>query len=117
MKSQYCLLTGIDLTTDGPSNGFKTMCLNCKSCGLSDETWGSQKYSCSNEKVMEVGKNKILAALPEGFEIETLTLKPMALKDPTKKCKNYSFDKEKVMEFIEDFFTPSPNAEKENASE
>lgn len=115
---QYCPLTGIDLSLDGATNGFKSMCLNCKSChpDANQDSYG-EKYTCNNEKVMEVGKNKILAALPEGFEIETLTLKPMALKDPTKKCKNYSFDKEKVMEFIENFFTPSPDVEKENASE
>jgi hypothetical protein len=43
-----------------------------------------------NETVMEKGREKILAAVPEGFEIDTLTLKPMALKNPTKKCGVYA---------------------------
>lgn len=111
---QYCKLTGIDLSSDGATNGFKTMCLNCKTCHYNAD---SDQYTCDNENVMEMGKKKILSAIPEGFEVETLVLKPMALKDPTKKCKNHQFDLEAVTEFIRDFFTTSPNAEKENASE
>lgn len=116
--SQYCKLTGVDLSQDGATNGFKSMCLNCKSChnGPEQSSLNDEQFVCDNESVMEMGKKKILASLPDGFEIKTLELKPMKLKDPKKKCKNYSFDKEKVMEFIENFFTPSPDAEKENAS-
>lgn len=114
MDKIYCKLTGVDLSGDGATNGFKCMCVNCKSCHADND---KNQYVCDNENVMEVGKQKILAALPDGFEIETLTLKPMVLKDPTKKCKNHQFDLESVTEFIRDFFTASPNAEKENASE
>ena len=114
MIKQYCKLTGIDLTGDGATNGFKCMCVNCKSCHID---FNKDQYVCDNEKVMEVGKQKILAAVPEGFEIETLTVKPMVLKDPTKKCKNHQFDLDGVVEFISDYFLASPENEKENASE
>lgn len=113
--SSYCKLTGVDLSQDGATNGFKNMCLNCKSCRYKNE---EGRYVCENENVMEMGKKKILAAIPEGFEIETLTLKPMALKDPTKKCKNHQFDLDAVTEFISDYFLSVPeDAEKENAPE
>jgi len=113
--SKYCKLTGVDLSQEGATNGFKTMCINCKSCIYKSE---EDRYVCENENVMEMGKKKILAAIPEGFEVETLTLKPMALKDPTKKCKNHQFDMNGVAEFIADYFLTSPaDAEKENASE
>lgn len=108
---QYCRLTGVDLSTDGASNGIKGMCLNCKSC------CGDEDFTCTNENVLAVGRNKIMESLPEGFEIDTLTLKPMKLKDPTKKCKNYSCDMDKITAFLEKWFGVDENAEKENASE
>lgn len=111
---KYCILTGVDLSGDGATNGFKSMCLNCKSCHYSDE---KDLYSCDNENVMEIGKKKILASVPDGFEIDTLTLKPMVLKDPTKKCKNHDFDMTSVIKFIGDYFMESSDSEKENASE
>jgi hypothetical protein len=113
MNKIYCKLTGADLTEDGAANGFKCMCVNCKSC-ICDTDKG---YLCKNDKVMEVGRQKILASVPEGFEVDTLTLKPMVLKDPTKKCKNHQFDLDAVVEYISDYFTASPYSEKENASE
>ena len=110
---QYCKLTGIDLRQDGATNGFKCMCLNCKSCYD-----GDGQFVCDNENVMEISRKKILASLPEGVEIKTLELNPMKLKDPTKKCKNHSFDIDKVVEYLEEYFTTEPeNQEKENASE
>lgn len=117
--SQYCKLTGVDLSRDGATNGFKCMCLNCKSCSLgpNQSSYSDEQYVCDNENVMEMGKKKIMAAVPEGFEIDTLTLKPMTLKDPTKKCKNHIFDMEKVINFLADYFTTPEDSEKENASE
>lgn len=111
---RYCMLTGIDLSGDGATNGFKTMCLNCTTCHYDSE---KDQFTCSNEKVMEVGKQKILAAIPEGFEVETLTLKPMVLKDPTKKCKNHQFNLDGAVEYLKSYFIPSADSEKENASE
>lgn len=83
---KFCKFTGVELT-DGVET-IKKMCLNCKSIIENED--GS--FSCGNETVMEKGREKILAAVPEGFEIETLTLKPMLLKSPTKKCGVYSVD-------------------------
>lgn len=112
MVKQYCKLTGVDLTGDGATNGFKCMCVNCKSCHIDTE---KEQYVCDNEKVMEAGRQKILAAIPDGYEVETLVLKPMALKDPTKKCKNHVFDLDSVVAFVSEYFLG--DAEKENASE
>jgi len=112
MKEQYCKLTGVDLSQDG-ANGFKCMCLNCKSCHEGDE-----QFVCDNDAVMQVGMKKVIEALPEGFEIESLKLKPMKLKDPTKKCKNFAFDLDKVVDFLKEYFlSESDNNEKENAPE
>ena len=71
---------------------IKKMCLNCKH--LVNE---NEDYRCNNEAVMEKGREKILASLPEGFEIESMVLKPMALKNPTKKCGNYDFNLEQIV--------------------
>lgn len=114
MLKQYCKLTGVDLSADGSTNGFKRMCVNCKSCHADND---KDQYVCDNEKVIEVGRQRILASVPEGFEVDTLTLKPMVLKDPTKKCKNHQFDFDGVVEFISNYFLASPENEKENASE
>ena len=117
--ARYCKLTGVDLSGDGATNGFKCMCLNCVSCNdVIDPslTFDDERFTCDNEKVMQVGIKKIMEALPEGFEIETITLKPMALKDPTKKCKNYVPDVDKVVDFVTRYYTGEEN-EKENASE
>lgn len=80
----FCRFTGLEIP-EGKVSLINKMCLNCMS--LQDNKDGS--FACRNEKVMEQGRNKILAAIPEGFEIETLTLKPMQLKNPLKKCNNY----------------------------
>jgi hypothetical protein len=53
---------------------------------------------------MERGREKILAAVPEGFEIDTLTLKPMALKNPTKRCGAYEADFERLRGELEALF-------------
>lgn len=81
---KICKFTGVELA-EGVET-IKKMCLNCVS--LVENEDGT--YACMNEAVMEKGREKILAAVPEGFEIDTLTLKPMALKNPTKKCGVYS---------------------------
>lgn len=80
---KFCKFTGVEIT-EGVET-IKKMCLNCVS--LVENEDGT--YACMNESVMEKGREKILAAVPEGFEIDTLTLKPMALKNPTKKCGAY----------------------------
>ena len=85
--AKYCKFTGMELTNENPI-AIKKMCLNCKS--IIDNLDGT--YSCGNESVMQKGREKILAAVPEGFEIDTLTLKPMSLKNPTKKCGAYDVD-------------------------
>lgn len=72
------------------------MCLNCKSITGVDE----ECYKCTNESVMKIGMDKILAAVPEGYEIDTITLKPMTLKDPTKKCRNYCPDTDFILQTI-----------------
>lgn len=96
---EYCALTGQEITEKGIEPVFKKMCLNCTSCIVEDE-----KYRCTNENVMEVGKKKILGSLPDGYEIENLTLKPMELKDPTKKCKNYNPDMELIVSKVKSFY-------------
>ena len=113
MREQYCKLTGVDLSKDGATNGFKCMCLNCKSCHE-----GNEQFVCDNEGVMEISRKKILASLPEGVEIKTLELNPLKLKDPVKKCNNYAFDLDKVVDFLKEYFLSEPaNNEKENAPE
>lgn len=77
---KFCKFTGVELTEG--VEPIKKMCLNCVS--LVENEDGT--YACVNETVMEKGREKILAAVPEGYEIDTLTLKPMALKNPLKKC-------------------------------
>ena len=47
---------------------------------------------------MEKGREKILAAVPEGFEVDTLVLKPMVLKNPLKKCGAYEADIDSLVE-------------------
>lgn len=96
---EYCILTGREITEGGIEPVFRKMCLNCTTCITEDE-----KYRCTNERVMEVGKKKILENLPEGYEIESITLKPMELKDPTKKCKNYKPNIEAITAKVQEFF-------------
>ena len=96
---EYCVLSGQEITDKGIEPIFKKMCLNCTTWVINDE-----KYRCTNEKVMEVGKKKILENLPEGYEIENLTLKPMELKDPTKKCRNYNPNMELIETKVKEFF-------------
>lgn len=109
---KYCILTGVDLSQDGSTNGIKQMCLNCKSC-----TELIDKFVCDNADVLEIGKKKILETQLDGFEIDTLILKQMTLKDPTKKCVHYSPDIEAMTSFIKNWFLPSSDSEKENAPE
>lgn len=75
---------------------IKKMCLNCSNLVCENED-----YRCNNEAVMEKGREKILASLPEGFEVESLVLKPMVLKNPTKKCGNYNCNLELIVKTIE----------------
>lgn len=96
---EYCILTGREITDGGIEPIFRKMCLNCTTCITEEE-----KYRCTNERVMEAGKKKIMESLPEGYEIESITLKPMELKDPTKKCKNYNPNIELVETKVKEFF-------------
>lgn len=104
---EYCILTGREIPEGGLEPLFKKMCLNCTTCITAEE-----KYRCTNEKVMEVGKKKIMESLPEGYEIENLTLKPMELKDPTKKCKNYEANMGLINEKITSFFLSNEKNDK-----
>ena len=99
--ANYCKLTGIDFDK-GESSPIKWMCLNCKYC--IDEQNGT--YACKNEAVLNIAKEKIMAAVPEGYEIENISLKPMNLKNPTKKCSNYEVDMDVIHEEIKkNFYT------------
>jgi hypothetical protein len=86
--AKFCEFTGIEMP-EGSESLIKKMCLNCKSFSEEKNENGEITCVCVNKSVMEKGKEKILAAVPEGFEIETLVLKPMILKNPTKKCGVY----------------------------
>lgn len=92
-----CLICGAELV-DGlcPSQHIvKPMCLNCM--------WvqnGENEYRCVNEAVLQIARDKMLAALPDGYEVESLQLKPMLLKNPCKKCTNYEMNKTIVIETL-----------------
>ena len=90
---KFCRFTGAELP-EGSNSLIKKMCLNCKS--LIENEDGN--FVCVNETVMEKGREKILAAVPEGFEIDTLVLKPMVLKNPLKKCGAYETDINSLVE-------------------
>lgn len=92
--NEYFKLTGVELQ-EGESCPIKKMCYNCEFLRENGDA-----CTCVNDVVNERGKEKIIAALPEGFEIEELKLKPMKLKDPTKKCGQYSVAKEVVCNAI-----------------
>lgn len=95
--SKICLLTGLDGET-----ALKKMCINCIHSKYIDET---DKYTCDNEKVMEIGYEKVSSKAKElGFDIDSLTLKPMELKSPTKKCDNYSPNMENIRLYVEQMF-------------
>lgn len=93
--ANFDIFTGVELE-EGTSTTLKKMCLNCDSCILNDDG----TYACRNEAVMNIGREKILAAVPEGYEIDSLTLKPMFLKNPTKKCGNYKADIDYLVEKV-----------------
>lgn len=93
---KYDIFTGEEITEGSTPVHIKKMCLNCKHLVCENED-----YRCNNEAVMEKGREKILAALPEGFEIESMVLKPMVLKNPTKKCGNYNFNLEQIVTIIQ----------------
>ena len=90
---KFCRFTGAELP-EGSNSLIKKMCLNCKS--LIENEDGN--YTCVNETVMEKGREKILAAVPEGFEVDTLVLKPMVLKNPLKKCGAYEANIQSLIE-------------------
>lgn len=90
---KFCRFTGAELP-EGSNSLIKKMCLNCKS--LIEKEDGS--FACVNETVMEKGREKILAAVPEGYEVDTLVLKPMVLKNPLKKCGAYETDINSLVE-------------------
>lgn len=81
--ANYCKLTGVDLEKE--ECPIKKMCLNCKFCIENEDG----TFACKNENVLNIAKEKIMAAVPDGYEIENISLKPMALKNPIKKCPNY----------------------------
>lgn len=90
---KFCRFTGAELP-EGSNSLIKKMCLNCKA--LIENEDGN--FACVNETVMEKGREKILAAVPEGFEVDTLVLKPMVLKNPLKKCGAYETDINSLVE-------------------
>mgnify|MGYP003300821219 FL=1 len=90
---KFCRFTGAELP-EGSNSLIKKMCLNCKSLIKNEDG----NFACVNEAVMEKGREKILAAVPEGFEIDTLVLKPMVLKNPLKKCGAYETDINSLVE-------------------
>ena len=108
MIEEYDILTG-EKKTDGYSSPLKAMCLNCEYCKNDNGT-----AYCVNEKVLEVGKKKILASVPEGYEIDTLTLKPLLLKDPTKKCNNRKPNEELILDAVASYFRFGSYTDKEN---
>ena len=97
---KLCKLTGVEIPEEGREPIMQKMCLNCTSCVENEDG----TFSCTHEKVIEAGKKKILAAVPDGFEIETLTLKPMLLKNPTKKCGNYSANIDLIHSLVDEMF-------------
>ena len=90
---KFCRFTGAELP-EGSNSLIKKMCLNCKSLIETEDG----NYTCVNETVMEKGREKILAAVPEGFEVDTLILKPMTLKNPLKKCGAYEANIDSLIE-------------------
>ena len=94
----FDIFTGAEVA-DGESV-LKKMCLNCAYC-LSKE---DGTYACNNEDVLEKGKEKILAAIPEEYKVAPIQIQEMALKNPTKKCGQYSADIEFLTEMIEFYF-------------
>lgn len=92
--NDYFRLTGVELQ-EGEVCPIKKMCYNCKFVAEDGDT-----CTCTNEAVNEKGKEKLLAALPDGFEIEELKLKPMKLKDPSKKCGQYAVNTEVVYQAV-----------------
>lgn len=99
---EACILTGIDITEGIPKDyPIKKMCLNCIDC-IKDEETGA--YKCKNESIMNMKREEIIKALPEGVEIDVLTLKPYLLKSPTKKCGMHTADIERIVNTISEFF-------------
>ena len=96
---KFCIFTGTEINGENPSP-IKKMCLNCESLRENED----RSFVCTNESVMQKGREKILAAVPEGFEIDTLTLKPMALKNPTKRCGAYEVCFERLRNELEVLF-------------
>lgn len=92
-----CLICGTEFVDGKCPNvhELKSMCLNCIS--LSD-TEG--EYRCVNAAVLDIAREKMMAALPEGYEVDGISIKPMLLKNPCKKCKNYEMDKNRVIRAI-----------------
>lgn len=96
--ANYCKLTGIDLEKE--ECPIKKMCLNCKFCIENEDG----TFACRNKNVLNIAKEKIMAAVPEGYEIENISLKPMALKNPIKKCPNYEVDVDLIHDEVEGHF-------------
>lgn len=106
--SRFCKLCGLDDTTEGFKSPLKKMCLNCMAFSEDD----SDVCACTNEKVLEKGKKKILENVPDGYEVENITLSRMVLKDPTKKCAEYHPNAELIIEEVGKIFgfVEDPNA-------
>jgi hypothetical protein len=88
--SKFCSICGTEFV-DGKcpqTHTVKPMCLNCVSVAEDGEV-----YRCSNEAVLGIARDKMLAALPDGYEVGEIEVKPMLLKNPCKKCGNYCLDK------------------------
>ena len=96
--AKVCLLTGVP-ENESP---IKKMCVNCV---FSQYNQNEENYTCNNQKVMEIGFEKVKdAAKNLGYDIDTLSLKPMVLKNPLKLCVNYKPDSEVINDFIKSLF-------------
>lgn len=92
-----CLICGTEFVEGKCPNvhELKPMCLNCISISESEG-----EYRCLNEAVLDIAREKMMAALPEGYEVDGISIKPMLLKNPCKKCKNYEMNKNRVIRAV-----------------
>lgn len=99
--TKFCLLTGVS-ENETP---IKKMCVNCV---FSQCNQGDNAYICQNQKVMEIGLEKVKdAAKNLGYDIDTLVLKPMLLKNPLKLCPNYTPNMEAINNAIKKIYEPT----------
>lgn len=80
-------------------SALKKMCLNCTYCVAYVDG-----YRCKNENVLEKGREKIMAAIPDDYIVSPIQIKEMNLKNPVKKCAEYSPDIDYLYAEIKRFF-------------